>query len=293
MATQSSRSFQDAINACERRRLAAQVTRTLPLAQTPLEQVLRTSRSNSRHIGLVNDYLWDEDEELDWGGPIILPVSPLLEDESGEPLWFANSRFPTRFRNDAPGFSESKQRVADRTLWALHRGSEALALAIIEIDEDRSLENLPPLLEHLARVGVRTYVLGNEIDDPFARSFRYKPDRLVQAFDIANEVLERTRRGTANLCLPASPYLDDDGSDVLRIAGLLAGKPFNSASHHYFGSVGSFLPWVEKRQAALAGMGLRHYLTELGGTPGQISIGKFLGLGILPKDTSHRSCPSL
>jgi hypothetical protein len=227
-----------------------------------LERALHTSRSSSRHIGLVNDYLWDENEELDWGGPLMLPVSPLIEDESGDPLWFTNSRALTQFRGDAPGFTDSRQRVADRTTWALQRGGEAIA--VIEIDEDRSLDNLPLLLERLAEVGVDTCVLGNEIDDPFAFSFRFKPERLVQAFGIAHETLERMRPGAANLCLPASPYLDDDGTDVLQIVGLLPGIWFNGAAHHYFGPVGNFIPWVDSRRATLSGIGLRHYLTELG-----------------------------
>lgn len=260
--------LQDVVNAVDSRRRQSSENQR-PLLSTPLEDKLDTRLAQSVKIGAVNGHHRSENEESDWNAPFEWAIDPNAMPVDGKTLWFANTPSVAYFRNGE--LDDPLQHMAERMIWAMQKGTEAVA--VIEIEDDESLTNLPDLMTKLVGLGVKTVVLGNELDnDPDDMDRRYQPSRLYYAGKIAGDTFERMgiKDGKIGLAAPefdkGIPYGQSVRNQLQDVAQEENSSPFNLLTYHYYGRAEDFPAWTRQVKSSTSNIpGITyHYLTELG-----------------------------
>jgi hypothetical protein len=184
-------------------RIAAS-TATLP--ESDLEGILKTPLSDSR-VGFVNGHLFLASESRA-ASHFSYALNPLYNEGSdGRQRYLVFGNTPNFLNYRSGNLGEQLQANSDRAIWAVNNGLRAVT--VIQIDNDLSDDLLRYIVASRAVAGFRSFVIGNEFNDPGA-PWRYNFARLLHAAKVARDTLTDLKVDGATIYTPSLAYFESD-----------------------------------------------------------------------------------
>ena len=241
---------------------------TLP--ESDLEDLLDTPLSESK-IGFVNGhhFLASENKAVTHFSYALNPLYNEAADGRQRFLVFGNSPNFLNYRSGNLG--EMLLANSDRAVWAANNGYRAVT--VIQLDNDLSDELLRYIVASRAAAGFRSFVVGNEINDPGA-PWRYNFPRLLRSAQVVKQTLESMRIRDAVVYTPSLAYFESDTylDNVLDYAEANFKQiPSDGISTNFYGAVDDVRRYVDSvynvlRQHRLGNLKLR--IGEMGNPTG-------------------------